>query len=91
MGNCASRPRLPSDNSLGAESVQQLGAQKNIAVPAALALVDMNDHALAVDVADLQVRHFCATCARGIERHQQNAMKGKLCRVNQTRDLLLAE
>ena len=51
----------------------------------------MNDHPLAVDIADLQVRHFCATCARGIEGHQQNAMKGKLCRVDQTRDFFLAQ
>jgi hypothetical protein len=51
----------------------------------------MNDHALAVDIADLQVRHFCATCARGIEGHQQNAMKGKLCRVDPTRHFVLAQ
>ena len=53
---------------------------------------DMNDHPLAVNIADLQVRHFCATCARGIEGHQQNAIeKGKLRRVDQTCDLVLAE
>ena len=51
----------------------------------------MNDHAPAVDIDDLQVRHFGTTCARGIERHQQDAMKGKLCRVDQTRDFFLAE
>ena len=51
----------------------------------------MNDHPLAVDVADLEVRHFCATCARGIKRHQQDAMKGKLCRVDQTCDFFLAQ
>jgi hypothetical protein len=51
----------------------------------------MDDHALAVDIADLQVRHFCATCARGIQRHQQNAMKGKLCRADQTRYFFLAQ
>src|SRR5438876_8944204 len=51
----------------------------------------MDDHPLAVDIADLQVRHFCATRARGIERHQQDAMEGKLCRVNQTCDFFLAE
>jgi len=47
----------------------------------------MDDHPLAVDIADLQVCDFCATCTRGIQRHQQDAMKGKLGRVNQARDL----
>jgi hypothetical protein len=47
----------------------------------------MDDHSLAVDVADLQVSHFCATCACGIESHQWDAVEGKLCRINQTRDL----
>ncbi len=51
----------------------------------------MNDHPLAVDIADLQARHFCATRARGIERHQQDAMKWKLCRVDQACDFFLAE
>ena len=74
-----------------AQRLEQLRAEHDIAVLASLASPDMDDHAMAVDIADLQVRHFCATCARGIQRHQQNAMKGKLCRVNQPRDLLLAE
>ena len=74
-----------------AQGIEQLGAEHDIAVLASLASPDMNDHPLAVDIADLQVRHFCATCARGIEGHQQNAMKGKLCRVDQTRDFFLAE
>jgi hypothetical protein len=74
-----------------AQSIEQLGAEHDITVLASLASSDMNDHALAVDIADLQVRHFCATCARGIEGHQQNAMKGKLCRVDQTRHFVLAQ
>src|SRR5437588_360180 len=65
-----------------AQRLEQLGTEHDITVLASLASPDMNDHALAVDVADLQVRHFCATCARGIEGHQQNAMKRKLCRVD---------
>ncbi len=38
-----------------AQSVQKLGGQQNIAIAAALALMDMNDHARAVDVGDLQM------------------------------------
>ena len=74
-----------------AQGIEQLGAEHDITVLASLASPDMNDHALAVDIADLQVRHFCATCARGIERHQQDAMKGKLGRVDQTRHFFLAQ
>src|ERR1700693_5583098 len=81
----------PQPAPVDAQGIEQLGAEHDITVLASLASPDMNDHALAVDIADLQVRHFCATCACGIERHQQDAMEGKLCRVNQTRDLLLAE
>jgi hypothetical protein len=74
-----------------AQRIEQLGAEHDVAVLAPLATPDMNDHPLAVDIADLQVRHFCATCACGIERHQQNAVKGKLCRIDQTCDFFLAE
>src|SRR5258705_4317386 len=74
-----------------AQSIEKFGAEHDITVLASLASPDMNDHAFAVDIADLQVRHFCATCARGIEGHQQNAMKRKLCRVDQTRHFVLAQ
>src|ERR1019366_807682 len=40
------------------QSLQQLGAQENIAVAAALALVDTNDHAFAVDIGDLEMAQF---------------------------------
>ena len=58
---------------------------------AALALPDMNHHPLAVDVADLQVGRFRATCAGGIHRHQQDAMEGCIRRLNQSRDFFLTE
>ncbi len=74
-----------------AKGIEQFGAEHDIAVFAPLASPDMNDHPLAVDIADLQVRHFSATCARGIQRHQQDAMKGKLGRVDQARYFFLAQ
>jgi hypothetical protein len=43
------------------DSRDELGAKHDIAVLAPVASLDMNDHPLAVDIADLQVRHFCAT------------------------------
>ena len=85
------RGLAPQPAPVDAQRIEQLRAEHDIAVLASLAAPDMNDHPLAVDIADLQVRHFCATCARGIQRHQQDAMKGELCRVDQTRDFFLAE
>src|ERR1035438_9121539 len=70
---------------------EQLRAEHDIAVLAALALPDMNNHPLAVDVADLQVGRFCAACTGGIKRHQKDAMKGGIRGVDQARYLLLAE
>src|SRR5450631_242074 len=81
----------PESAPVGAQSFEQLGAEHDIAVLAALALPDMNHHPLAVDVADLQVGRFCAACAGGIKRHQKDAMKGGIRGVDQARNLLLAE
>ena len=50
-------------------------AQHDVAVLAPLAAVDMNDHPLAVDVADLQGGHLGPAGAGGIERHEQDALK----------------
>jgi len=69
-------------------ALRAASAEHDIAIPAALALPDMNHHPLAVDVADLQVGSFCAACAGGIERHQQDAMKGGICGIDQAAPLL---
>src|ERR1035437_1405046 len=81
----------PEAAPVSAQRFEQLRAEHDIAVLASLALPDMNHHPLAVDVADLQVGRFCAARARGIQRHQQDAMKGGVRRVDQARHLLLAE
>ena len=86
VGGLAPKP-APVD----AQRIEQLRAEHDIAVLASLASADMNDHPLAVDIADLQARYFCATCARGLQCHQQDAMKGKLGRVDQTRHFFLAQ
>jgi hypothetical protein len=51
----------------------------------------MNHHPLAVDVTDLQMSRLCATCPGGIHRHQQDAVKGGVRRLNQLRDFFLTE
>src|SRR6202167_4387489 len=65
----------PETSPVDAKFLQQLRAEHDIAVLAAFALADMNHHPLAVDVTDLQASRFCAACAGGIHRHQQDAMK----------------
>jgi hypothetical protein len=82
---------VPKPAPIDAQRIEQLRAEHDITVLATFSAPDMDDHPLAVDIADLQVCHFCATCARGIQRHQQDAMKGKLGRLNQTRDFVLTE
>src|SRR5271166_3610494 len=80
----------PETAPIRAQFFEQLRAEHDVAVLAALAFADMNDHPLAVDVAHLEMCRFCAACACGIERHQQDAVEGELCRVNQSGDLFLA-
>lgn len=38
---------------------------------------------LTVDVTDLEPRHVGAACPCGIERHQQDAMKRRFCRIDE--------
>jgi hypothetical protein len=42
----------------------------------------VNDHPSTVDVTDLKVCHLRSASAGGLKRHQQDAMKGHLCRVD---------
>ena len=81
----------PESAPVGAQLFEQLRAEHDIAVLASLALPDMYHHPLAVDVADLQVGRFRAAGAGGIHRHQQDAMKGCIRRLNQSRNFFLTE
>src|ERR1700747_3208679 len=93
---------LPTGNQPGGVLVPQLApvdthgfeqrwAEHYVAVLAPLAALNMDDHPLTVYIADLQVRHFGAASAGGVERHQQDAVKGRLRRIDKPRYLLLAE
>src|ERR1035437_10593365 len=81
----------PEAAPVSAQFFEQLRAEHDIAVLAALAFPDVNYHPLAVDVADLQVGRFRAACAGGIKRHQKDAMKGGIRGFNQSRDFFLTE
>src|ERR1017187_5070329 len=81
----------PEASPVDAKFPEQLRAKHDIAVLAALALSDMDNHPLAVDVTDLQMSRFCAACTGGIHGHQQDAMKGCIRRLNQSRGFFLTE
>ena len=60
----------PEAAPVNTQCIEQLRAEHDVTVLAALAFPDMDDHPLAVDIADLQPGCFRAPCARGIKRHQ---------------------
>ena len=53
---------------------EQIGAEHHIAVLASLAALDVNHHALAVDIADLEMSQLRASKPRGVERHQDGSV-----------------
>jgi len=53
---------------------QQLGAQGDIPVAAALALLDANHHAPTVDVAYLKTAQFGPPHGGGVQRHDKRAV-----------------
>ena len=81
----------PEPTPVEAQGIEQLGAEHDIAILASLTSPDMDEHPLAVDIADLSVGHLRAACASGIKRHEQDAMKGDSCCIDQTSDLFWAE
>jgi len=53
---------------------EQRRTERHLAITAAFALVDAQQHALTVDVPDFQVGHLAAAQARAIQRQQQRAV-----------------
>src|SRR3974377_130719 len=81
----------PQPTPMLAQFFEQLGAELDIAVLAALSSADMNPHALAVDIADLQVCHLSTPQAGSVERHEQSAMEGSASGIDESCDFFLAE
>jgi len=69
------------------------GPKRTLQIPilATLAFHDTDDHALAVDVADLQPRYLGATHAGTIENHQQGAPEQVPAGVDQACNFFLAQ
>src|SRR5258708_1896620 len=70
---------------------KQFWAEHHIPVFASFAALDVNLHALAIDVTDFQVGQFRASYSGGVERYQQSAMEGSAGRLNELRNFLLSE
>src|SRR5208337_3715500 len=73
------------------QRLQQSRTQRQVTIFAALALYHSDDHALAIDVADLETREFGASHAGSIECHQQRPSKEVSGGIDQLRDFLLAQ
>ena len=66
-------------------------AEGDLAIAPALALLDPEHHALAIDVADFQLARFAATQARAVEGEQQRAVIEILRARDQALDLVGTE
>src|SRR5439155_16484034 len=73
------------------QRLQQSRTQRQVTIFAALALHHADDHALAIDVADLEMSEFAASHAGGVERHQQCPSKQCSSRIDQARNFLPAQ
>src|SRR5260370_37278048 len=73
------------------EFVEQPGAEQYIAVFAAFTALDVDHHALAVDVTNFQACEFGTAESGGVERHQQSAMQRRASCMDESRHFFLAE
>ena len=74
-----------------AQQGEQICRQHGIAIPAALATLDPDQHALAVDIGDLQRRDLSHAQAGAIGDRESRLMFEADCRVEQSRDLVPAQ
>src|SRR5437588_6758922 len=70
---------------------EQHWTEHHVAVLAPLAAFDMNHHALAVDVRELQARRLGVPGSGGIERHQQSAMERSGGGIDELSNFFLTE
>ena len=74
-----------------AQSFEEFRAEHDIPVSAPLAALDVNDHALAVNVADFESGQLGTPHPGGIEGHQQNALVGRASGIDESRNFFWAE
>ena len=74
-----------------AQSVQQFGAERHVAVASALAFADMHQHPFFIDVGGPQLHHFAAAHAGRVQDHQDRAIQQVGCRIDHPGYFLLAQ
>lgn len=74
-----------------AQCFEEPGTERHIAVLAAFAFMNMDDHALAVDVVDAQANQFAAPHPGRIQSHQDGARLQSACRIDQASDFVRAQ
>src|SRR5271157_403682 len=74
-----------------AQGFQQNGTEHDVPILAALAALDVYDHPLTINVANLQAGQFGAARSGSVEGHQQNAVEGSGRGVDEPSDFLLAQ
>ena len=74
-----------------AQRLEQGWAERQVTIFAALARHHTDDHPLAIDVADLEMREFGPSHAGAVERHQQRPSKKIPGRVDQMRNFFPAQ
>ena len=81
----------PRQAPIAAQDAEQLRRQHDVAVLAALALLDPDDHPAAVDVGDLQADHLRHAQSGGIGRRQRGAALQAWNRFQEAHDLVGAQ
>src|SRR5215469_9490715 len=61
---------------MSAQFLEQDGAEHDVAVLATLAILNVHDHASAINIADLQARELGAAHAGAVDGHQNGAIEG---------------
>ena len=74
-----------------AQFVEQDRAEHHVAILATLAALDVNDHALAVHVADFQASQLGVADSGGVESHEHGAIEGSRSGVDKLRYFFLTE
>ncbi|SRR6266851_4090698 len=74
-----------------AEFFEQDRAEQHVAILATLAALDVENHALAVHVADLQASQLRVPNPSGVESHEHGAIKGSRSGVDELRYFFLTE
>src|SRR5437660_12923527 len=76
---------------MSAQFFEQDGAEHHVAVLVTLTVLNVHDHASAIDVADLQERELGAAHAGAVEGHQNGAIEGSRRSLDELGYFFLAE